>query len=100
MMHGDRSRGTPPYHPGWGGLARKLVLNEGKTPYFGNGLKYFAQRTESFLTPCESSPNSNGKADSTWLRSGLLAPPVARASIRCLSVLDALGTQILTSRRE
>jgi hypothetical protein len=28
MMHGDRSRGPPPYHPGWGGLARKLVLEE------------------------------------------------------------------------
>ena len=28
MMHGDRSRDPPPYHPGWGGLARKLVLEE------------------------------------------------------------------------
>ena len=28
MMHGDRSRDPPPYHPGWGGLTRKLVLEE------------------------------------------------------------------------
>ena len=33
MMHmAHRSRDPPPYHPGWGGLARKLVL-ERKTPY-------------------------------------------------------------------
>ena len=28
MMHSDRSRDPPPYHPRWGGLARKLVLEE------------------------------------------------------------------------
>ena len=28
MMHGDRSRDPPPYHLGWGGLARKFVLEE------------------------------------------------------------------------
>ena len=28
MMHRNRSRDPPPYHPGWGGLARKLVLKE------------------------------------------------------------------------
>ena len=28
MMHSGRSRDPPPYHPGWGGLARKLVLEE------------------------------------------------------------------------
>ena len=28
MMHGDRSRDPPTYPPGWGGLARKLVLEE------------------------------------------------------------------------
>ena len=28
MMQGDRSRDPPTYPPGWGGLARKLVLEE------------------------------------------------------------------------
>ena len=28
MMHDDRSRDPPTYHPGWGGLTRKLVLEE------------------------------------------------------------------------
>ena len=28
MMNSGRSRDPPPYHPGWGGLTRKLVLEE------------------------------------------------------------------------
>ena len=38
MMHGDRSRGPPPYHPGWGGLARKLVLEENTVQMYGLAL--------------------------------------------------------------
>ena len=34
MMHRNRSRDPPPYHPGWGGLARKLALEE-NTIFFG-----------------------------------------------------------------
>ena len=26
MMHRNRSRDPPPYHPGWGGFTRKLIL--------------------------------------------------------------------------
>ena len=38
MMHGDRSRGPPPYHPGWGGgLARKLLVLEKENTGCGHG---------------------------------------------------------------
>ena len=32
MMHRNRSRDPPPYHPGWGGFTRKLILEETTTP--------------------------------------------------------------------
>ena len=59
MMHGDRSRDPPPYHPGWGGLARKLVLEE----YTGHARKKQVKQIKQTVQP-----HTKAKSPTTHIR--------------------------------
>ena len=47
MMHRNRSRDPPPYHPGWGGLARKLFLEE--STFSWRGTDFLASLIRRFI---------------------------------------------------
>ena len=62
MMHGDRSRDPPPYHPGWGGLARKLVLEE-RTIYLDGAVVRDASDPSLNYILCPSLPRKRCNSD-------------------------------------